>query len=259
MDKLITKKMALEEAKNLPSRFNLEDLKNLDDKELIVLVSNMSILIKELADKIPELEESSGINDINTDIANIKMFEKNVLDILASRKDAAVSNDKSLVSFNDTEVSFDDNGNEVTTEVVTDNVYVEGQNNYIILDFTEHNILANDSEGPEGYLESFIRKLRELNLLSVVSFGKATLGNFVNETIDDMLDKAHEWHTFNSTFTISKAKLNTALNASQETAEELINSCFIKLEVKYVSKKATSKQMNLFTDFEDEEINIEGE
>ena len=258
-NKLSTKILDAGQVSKLISEFNIADYVVRDSSEIKTVIS---ILLKEqerLKEELAEKGRESGYDAIVSQIDSVTAILKSLLPILSSRVEDASVEDKSLVSLTkDDVVEVVDNGESryETTEVIDSSFMFYTDVSYSIPCVEEYNDLSGNNKTEEAFFYDVLCKFVELSIDNTISYAKKYLSELDSAVVSEIIEKNYEWHTLLNNFSINKAKLNAALRDNSEKRNELLNLFYIKKENNVKTKNPNDRQLNLFTDFDYEEVNV---
>lgn len=235
------KKFALKSAdatkENVASllQFTDDDISETSADELVGMVALLSKRMADITVKAESLKESSGLNEIGTEISNIKEMIKKINSAIL-RSSLLNNGEKILVNVHDDDVVAVDNERyETEDRIESSNVFVKEVSYSIIPSVTYSDLLD---------------KLADLNILGSVKLGGLSVTTLTLDEFRDLKSKlAH--YGFLCAFAISKTSFNADMKAYPEARQALLDCGYIVEDASIKMKKASNRQMSLF-DNEDE-------
>lgn len=221
-------------------QFTDDDISETSADELVGMVALLNKRMADIAVTAESLKESSGLNEIDTELSNIKEMIKKINSAIL--KSTLLNNgEKILVNVHDDDVVAVDNERyETENRIESSNIFVKE---------VSYSVADNVSIG------SLLDELANLNILGSVKLGGLSVTTLTADEFRDLKSKLVHYG-FLSAFTISKTSFNSDMKTYPEARQALLNAGFIVEDAAIKMKKASNRQMSLFENEDETALDV---
>ena len=216
-------------------QFTDDDISETSADELVGMVALLNKRMADISLATESLRESSGLNEIETELSNIKEMIKKINSAIL-RSNLLDNDEKVLVNVRGDGSVIDAEHHESEDNIEMSNMFVKDVS-YSVADSVSFGVLLD--------------KLADLNILGSVKIGGVSVVTAL--TVDEFRDLKSKLEQYNllCAFNISKVSFNADMKAYPDARQSLLDAGYIVEDASIKMKKASNRQMSLF-DSEDE-------